>query len=857
MLRERGCRKLSVLFALVFLLNAVLMFAAAPEAFAGDTKEAKKEANIKHNDDLSLNTAKSLRFTKVRSLDETEPVERHVNFTWSDGDSEDYVWGETAFSTINDAVSAANPGDTIVVHPGTYEEQVNVNKENLTILASEDAEDRPIINTSSEGGNGFYVTAPGVTIQGFNIVYTGIGIDLDYDTVLEYGTTSANILNNVISGYGVGISVSLVTGELNIKDNDVTSDNGEGIYIDVISGGTVDISRNNIYNCYYDGLYIYCISDSEVVVSDNVVEDNGSYGAYIYLVGSGSGDPYNANTCDFIGNTILGNSYTGLYFSYIDFDAAVTIEDNNISDNGSDGLTVEYVGQEGSGFWDNPDYPNFKAPRVYVGNNSLCGNGESGFLHYDDWQYGTEVILENNDCSGNLEYGIDQYYSLQENSVLICRNNQINNNAWGGIRWDYPIETGSSYFLYNNRITGNGSEGGVYRWEGGVYLYDVYETAGAVEIGPNNVISDNAGPGIELYFVTGAEIKGNIIEGNVEGIVLNSSSNNLISGNRIIDNELLPTSGIHLGIDVQGNVANFNDLVGNGFGVYSEENSLTDATLNWWNNSGGPEAQGADEVSEYVDFSPWITRAYFQDERDSINLRRGRTAKVVLLADTMDSEGTPGKIIVPEKTVVFESSNPEIVSVDEDGKIRGLRQGTTTITALFANEPSIKVSVRSSGGDGSSRNRDDKKEAENEADPGEGSETENGDSESQDKLVIKLNIGQNVALVNDEPVQLDAPPYIQAGTGRTMIPIRFVSEILGAKVSWSSPTRQVIITDGEKNIVLTIGSGVVIVDGSAEDADSLPEIVSGRTFIGLRFVGETLGAQVDYDSATGQITITR
>ena len=41
-------------------------------------------------------------------------------------------------------------------------------------------------------------------------------------------------------------------------------------------------------------------------------------------------------------------------------------------------------------------------------------------------------------------------------------------------------------------------------------------------------------------------------------------------------------------------------------------------------------------------------------------------------------------------------------------------------------------------------------------------------------------------------VQLDAPPYIEMG--RTMVPVRFVAEALGANVDWQEKSRTVIIT---------------------------------------------------------------
>jgi len=123
---------------------------------------------------------------------------------------------------------------------------------------------------------------------------------------------------------------------------------------------------------------------------------------------------------------------------------------------------------------------------------------------------------------------------------------------------------------------------------------------------------------------------------------------------------------------------------------------------------------------------------------------------------------------------------------------------------------------------------------------------------------IVLTLDHKTATVDGSPYTLDAVPYIDAAANRTLVPIRFVSEALEAPVEWNAETRQVIIKDGDKEIVLTIGSKNVLIDGQKTVIDCAPAVLPpGRTFIPLRFVGENLGAQVDWDAATQGITITR
>lgn len=120
---------------------------------------------------------------------------------------------------------------------------------------------------------------------------------------------------------------------------------------------------------------------------------------------------------------------------------------------------------------------------------------------------------------------------------------------------------------------------------------------------------------------------------------------------------------------------------------------------------------------------------------------------------------------------------------------------------------------------------------------------------------ITLTIGMLEAEVDGGPYTLDAAPYIQ--DGRTLVPVRFVSEALGAGVVWNAETRRITVTDGGKEIILTLGTRNVQVNGVDQTIDCAPETVSGRTFVPLRFVSETLGAGVDYDSGSGRVLITR
>ncbi|MDQ0875003.1 hypothetical protein QFZ77_003662 [Paenibacillus sp. V4I3] len=102
-------------------------------------------------------------------------------------------------------------------------------------------------------------------------------------------------------------------------------------------------------------------------------------------------------------------------------------------------------------------------------------------------------------------------------------------------------------------------------------------------------------------------------------------------------------------------------------------------------------------------------------------------------------------------------------------------------------------------------------------------------------------------IVNGQKVKFpDTEPYID-GNGRTLVPVRFVSEKLGGTVTWNEATQTVTIKNGSKAISLPIGSNVATVDGQAVTLDTTAVLTEGRTMVPLRFVSEALSSKVTWD----------
>lgn len=117
---------------------------------------------------------------------------------------------------------------------------------------------------------------------------------------------------------------------------------------------------------------------------------------------------------------------------------------------------------------------------------------------------------------------------------------------------------------------------------------------------------------------------------------------------------------------------------------------------------------------------------------------------------------------------------------------------------------------------------------------------------TKDNIGIKLN-GTFISVI--------PKPVIKSGT--TFIPLRGVFEKMGATVTWNQQKKQVTVVKDNKKIILTIGSTGAYVNGEAVKLTSEPYVTpEGSTYVPLRFISETIGAQVVWDQTNYLVNIT-
>jgi len=134
-------------------------------------------------------------------------------------------------------------------------------------------------------------------------------------------------------------------------------------------------------------------------------------------------------------------------------------------------------------------------------------------------------------------------------------------------------------------------------------------------------------------------------------------------------------------------------------------------------------------------------------------------------------------------------------------------------------------------------------------------ETDNAGNEN---VVIVFAIDYNQYSVNGELLAMDVSPAIVES--RTLLPIRYAAEPLGADVGWDPNERKATVSLGDTVIELWIGESNSKVNGKAVPIDSdnfnvKPIIINGRTMLPLRFVAETLGCDVQWDPDTKRVAI--
>ena len=109
-------------------------------------------------------------------------------------------------------------------------------------------------------------------------------------------------------------------------------------------------------------------------------------------------------------------------------------------------------------------------------------------------------------------------------------------------------------------------------------------------------------------------------------------------------------------------------------------------------------------------------------------------------------------------------------------------------------------------------------------------------------------------LVNGKSLTMDQPPVLV--NDRTLVPVRAIFEALGAKVDWNNDTNTATGVLGSTTVEIQIENTVAKVNGKDVTLDVPAKLINDRTLVPVRFISESLGAKVDWDNDTQTVIIT-
>ena len=108
-------------------------------------------------------------------------------------------------------------------------------------------------------------------------------------------------------------------------------------------------------------------------------------------------------------------------------------------------------------------------------------------------------------------------------------------------------------------------------------------------------------------------------------------------------------------------------------------------------------------------------------------------------------------------------------------------------------------------------------------------------------------------MYNDEILGFRQPPVIE--NDRTLIPIRFLFEQMGATVDWNGETQTATITQDNTAVAFSINDTEADVNGQTVSMDVPAKLINDKTMVPLRFLSEELGYTVNWDGERRIITI--
>ncbi|MFE6078648.1 copper amine oxidase N-terminal domain-containing protein [Paenibacillus sp. NPDC057886] len=125
-----------------------------------------------------------------------------------------------------------------------------------------------------------------------------------------------------------------------------------------------------------------------------------------------------------------------------------------------------------------------------------------------------------------------------------------------------------------------------------------------------------------------------------------------------------------------------------------------------------------------------------------------------------------------------------------------------------------------------------------------------------DTTIVWMQLNSKMLKINDKTTNMDTTPMLWKNT--TYIPLRFLSEGIGATVKWDKKAQQVTVMAGNDTLKFWVNNNVMEVNGKKKNVGATVFVnKDGRTQVPLRFIAELLGWDVKWTQKDGSITLTK